>query len=117
MPYPVRREFETVVTGHSSTTGVAKQDAAESARDRLADVADERVVAVETDALDVYEFPSGPFDPYRISVHASLTVTVDAADETEALATGEAVIDDVLERADLDDVEFVTEPTLSRTAS
>lgn len=101
--YEVSREIETVATGKASTTSTAKSSAAASVRETIEAAGD---LTVETEAVDVFEFPAGPFDPYRITVRATVAVVVDADDESAALEDGRERVDAALAAADLDDWEY-----------
>lgn len=113
--FEVRRQVETVVTGHAASTGVAKREAADAAKEAIAAVAGSELAAVETEATAVHEFPSGPFDPYRTTVAATITVTVDAADESAATTAGEEAIEGLLDRADLDGWEYSSDSEVRTT--
>ncbi|MFB6143260.1 MAG: hypothetical protein ABEJ30_07975 [Halorientalis sp.] len=105
--YEISRTVETIATGHAASTGVARTDAAESVREALTDAGGDALRGVDAAAEDVYEFPAGPFDPYRVRVQATVTVAVEAADESSAIERGRERVADVLTAADLDDWEYV----------
>lgn len=114
--YRLRREIETVATAHAASTGVAKSEAADAIREQLRTAGTETIADLDVEATDIFEFPSGPFDPYRVHVVATVTVTVDAADESAALDAGTDAIADLLAAADLDDVEYVGTAELDASA-
>ncbi|MFB6083852.1 MAG: hypothetical protein ABEJ94_06375 [Halorientalis sp.] len=110
--YHVRRGFETVATESAGTTGTAKSDAADSVRETIREAGGETFESVTAEAADVYEFPAGPFDPYRITVRGTVTVTVESDDETSAVETGRQLIEDRLTAARLDGWEYTDEATV-----
>lgn len=106
MPHEVRREFETIATARAASERVARDNAVGSVTDRIETAATDEfpLEAVDAESVGVFEFPSGPFDPYRFTVHGSVTLTV--PDDGDVRETGETAIDSLLERADLDDVSY-----------
>lgn len=110
--YQVSREIKTVETGKASSTSVARRNAADSVRDTVDAADDAGSLTIDTDAVDVYEFPAGPFEPYRVTVSATLVAAVEAVDEPAALAAGADAIETTLSRAELDEWEYVTDATL-----
>lgn len=104
--YTVRREIETVGTANAASTGVAKSTAVDDVREQLTAAGADAIESLDVEATEIYEFPSGPFDPYRIHIDVTLSVTVDAADEATAITAGEERIDEILTASDLDDVEY-----------
>ncbi|WP_424018252.1 hypothetical protein ACOZ4N_02005 [Halorientalis pallida] len=113
--YHVRRAFETVATVTAGTTGTAKSDAGESIRESVREASGETFESVTTEATDVFEFPAGPFDPYRITVQGTVTVGVESDDETSATETGDQLIEDLLTAAQLDGWEYLDEATVAGT--
>mgnify|MGYP006278926919 CR=1 FL=1 len=113
--YHVRRAFETVATVSAGTTGTAKSDAAESIRESVREASGETFESLSAEATDVFEFPAGPFDPYRITVQGTVTVTVEGDDETNAAETGDQLIEDLLTAARLDDWEYLDEATVANS--
>ncbi|WP_336002448.1 hypothetical protein [Halorientalis halophila] len=111
--YLVRRGFQTVATESAGTTGTAKSEAAASIRETLLAAGDGSIETVSAEATDVYEFPSGPFDPYRLTVQGSVTVAVESADEQSGVASGERLIEELLTAADLDGWEYLDDATLA----
>lgn len=109
--FQVRRAFETVATVSAGTTGTAKSDAAESVRDAITAAGGETFESVTVTGTDVYEFPAGPFDPYRITTQGTVTVAVESEDETSAAETGDQLIEDLLTAAQLDGWEYLDEAT------
>lgn len=113
MPHEVRREFETIATARAASERVARDNAVATVTDRIETAATDEfpLEAVDAESVDVFEFPSGPFDPYRFTVHGSVTLTVPdgGADVRE---TGETAIASLLERADLDDLSYRGDLTL-----
>jgi hypothetical protein len=104
--HTLRRTFEVVSTAHAASTGVAKTEAADAIREALTEADDGTIDSIETDATDIYEFPSGPFDPYRVHVTATVTTSVEADSESAAIDAGTDRIESMVAAADLDDVEF-----------
>ncbi|PSP85665.1 hypothetical protein BRC83_02775 [Halobacteriales archaeon QS_1_68_17] len=111
-PYRVSREIETVVTGHASATSVAKRDAAARVERWLTAAGDDRLAGVDATAAGVYEHPAGPFEPYRITVRATLTVGVDAADEAAARDAADAAVGEILARSDLPEWSYRSPPAV-----
>ncbi|AQL43783.1 hypothetical protein BV210_14200 [Halorientalis sp. IM1011] len=111
--YHVTRGFETVATVSAGTTGTAKSDAADSVRESVREAGGETFESVTAEAIDVYEFPSGPFDPYRITVEGAATVAIESEDEASASETGGQLLEDLLTAAQLDDWEFLDEATVT----
>ncbi|WP_299267630.1 hypothetical protein [Halorientalis sp.] len=107
--YHVRRTFETVATESAGTTGTAKSDAGDSIRADIREAGGEPFESVAAEAIDVFEFPAGPFDPYRITVQGEVTVAVESDDEASAAGTGAELIDDLLTAARLDGWEYLEE--------
>jgi hypothetical protein len=83
--YHVTRRFETVSTVSAGTTGTAKSDAADSVRETISEAGGETFESVTAEATDVFEFPAGPFDPYRITVQGTVTVAVESVETAERL--------------------------------
>lgn len=110
--YRVTRNTRAVVTVHASTTGAAFARARRSVREARESLSDD--VAVRVHPTRVYEHPSAPFEPFRVSVEVGVTVPVDAADETGAREAGTERIETVLDGLDLDEWEFVDEPAVER---
>ncbi len=111
--YHVRRAFETVATESAGTTGTAKSDAADSIRETIGEASGETFESTTVDATEVFEFPAGPFDPYRITVRGAVTVAVQDDDETSAVGTGEQLIEDLLTAARLDGWEYLDEASVT----
>jgi hypothetical protein len=111
--YHVTRRFETVSTVSAGTTGTAKSDAADSVRETISEAGGETFESVSADGTDVYEFPSGPFDPYRITVEGAATVAVESDDEASAAETGTQLLEDLLTAARLDGWEYLDEATVT----
>lgn len=105
--YEVSRTVETVATGRASTTNTAKTESAASVAEAIAAGGGDALADVETEALDVYEFPSAPFEPYRITVRATIAVHVEADGERDAIDRGGEVIEELLSASDLDGWEYV----------
>jgi len=104
--YTVRREIETVGTANAASTGVAKSTAADDVREQLTAAGADDIDALDVEAADIYEFPSGPFDPYRIHIEVTLSVTVEASDDVAAGEIGRERIGEILVSSGLDDVEY-----------
>ncbi|MFD1585493.1 hypothetical protein ACFR9U_00745 [Halorientalis brevis] len=104
--YTVRREIESVGTANAASTGVAKSTAADDVREQLTEAGADAIAALDVEATDVYEFPSGPFDPYRVHIEVTLSVTVEASDDATATEVGEDRIAEILAASGLDDVEY-----------
>jgi hypothetical protein len=105
--YEIRRTIEAVSTGSASTEGVAKTDAEAAVAGALREAGGEDLRSVEAEAVEVYEYPNGPFDPYRVTVRATVAVVVDEDGEQAALAAGGERVDAIVAAADLDDWEYV----------
>lgn len=105
--YEVSRTVETVATGRASTTNTAKTESASKVAEAIATAGGEELVDVDTEALDVYEFPSAPFEPYRVTVEATVTVHVEGDGECDAIDRGGEVIEGILAASDLDGWEYV----------
>lgn len=114
--YQVRRTIETVATAHATSTGVAHDETKAKVREAITDAGDSAFEGVAVESTEVYEFPSGPFDPYRMTVRATLTVSVSAPDESTAIEDGRNAIDELLNSADIDSWEYAGDTTLE-TAS
>lgn len=114
MSHEVRREFETIATARAASERVARDNAVASVRDRIETAATDEfpLETVDAESVGVYEFPSGPFDPYRFTVHGSLTLGVPEDDAASARETGTEAITALLERADLDDVSYRGDPSV-----
>lgn len=108
MPYEVRREFEAIATARAASERVARDNAVASVHDRIETAATDEfpLEAIDAESVEVYEFPAGPFDPYRFRVHGSVTLAVPDDEEGSAREMGEEAIASLLERADLDDVSY-----------
>jgi hypothetical protein len=115
MPHEVRREFETIATARAASERVARDNAVGNVVDRIETAATDEfpLEAVDAESVGVFEFPSGPFDPYRFTVHASVTLTVPDDEDATARDTGETAIESLLERADLDDVTYRGDVTVA----
>ncbi|RXK51521.1 hypothetical protein [Halorientalis pallida] len=111
--YHVRRAFETVATVSAGTTGTAKSDADESIREAVREAGGETFESVDAEATDVFEFPAGPFDPYRVTVQGTVTVTVESDEEASAAETGDQLIEDLLTAARLDGWEYLDDTTVT----
>jgi hypothetical protein len=111
--YHVRRAFETVATESAGTTGTAKSDAADSVEAAVREAGGETFASTTAEAADVFEFPAGPFDPYRITVQGDVTVAVQSENETSAVETGEQLIEDLLTAARLDGWEYLDEASVT----
>ena len=105
--YTVRRDIETVATAHAASESVAESTAVEEVREQLAAADGDGIDDFEITASEIYEFPSGPFDPHRVTLAVTLTVTADATDEAAAAELGAETIDEILAGMDLDGVEYV----------
>lgn len=112
-PYRIQRSVEAIVTGRASGTSVAKSDAVATAVERVQAADEGALVAVDGDAEGVYEFPSAPFEPYRVTTVVTLTVEVEADDEAAALDAGEQTIDSLLGRSELEEWSYHSEPTVT----
>lgn len=110
--YRVTRDARAVVTVHASTAGAAFARARRSVREARESLSDD--VAVRVHPTRVYEHPSAPFEPFRVSVEVGVTVSVDADDETGAREASEECIETVLDGLDLDEWKFVDEPAVER---
>jgi len=102
--YTVRRDVETVATANAASDSVAKSAAVEQVREQLA--ASDALADFDAEAAEIFEFPSGPFDPHRVTVDLTVAVVVEAADESAAIEAGDAEIDALLGALDLDDIEY-----------
>lgn len=112
MEFAVSRDGTTLVTLHGGSDTTACDEAAEGLAASLETL--ETNGAITDWAIDdneVYEHPTGPFDPYTITVAFSVTVGVDAADADAATAVGADAIDAALEDADLDSVTYTSPAT------
>jgi len=118
MSYQVRRGFETVATANATSESVARDQAIAAVRDSIEAAATDGfpLVSVEMESQGIYEFPSGPFDPHRFTVHGSVTVSVTADDDATAREDGTTAIETLLDRADLDDLAYRGETTVEATA-
>jgi len=104
--YTVRRGFETVATCNASGTSTAESAAESSVRATVEAAAGDALADLSVEAVDVYEFPSAPFEPFKITVRGILAVTVEADGPDQAPEAGSTVIDDALSAADLDGWEY-----------
>ncbi|WP_136716229.1 hypothetical protein [Halorientalis salina] len=105
--YTVGRDIETVATVHATGDSVAKSSAKAEVREQLTAASADGIEDIDIGTVEIFEFPSGPFDPHRVTVALTVTVVVDASDETDATEAGADVIDEILSGTDLDDVEYV----------
>lgn len=105
--YTVRRTIQTIATADAGSTSIAKSTAVDEVREQLTDAASSAVDDIDIESAEIFEFPAGPFDPYRLTVTISLAVTVEAADEATAIDSGEDAIETLVTAADLDEVEYL----------
>ncbi|MXV63554.1 hypothetical protein GS429_16120 [Natronorubrum sp. JWXQ-INN-674] len=114
MEFAVSRDGTALVTLQGGSDTTACDDATADFTSTLESLeADGTVVDWTIDEAEIYEHPSGPFDPYTIAVEFAVTVIVDAGDADEAAEVGADTIDDTLERADIDAVSYTSAPAAS----
>lgn len=114
MEFAVSRTGTTLVTLHGGSDTTACEEATEKLAASLETLAADGTVSDwRIDDAEVYEHPTGPFDPYTISVEFSVTVVVEADDSDAAVEAGSGAIDDALENADVDAVTYTSSPTAS----
>lgn len=115
--YTVQREMQAVATVHASSDSVAKSTVIEEVSEQLTAAGADSIETLDIQPTDIYEFPSGPFDPYRLSVQLILAVPVEAADEQTAIEAGAETIETLLAATDLDDIEYVGSAQLDAPAN
>lgn len=92
--YRVMRCVQAVLTVNAATDGAAFS----KAREELAHSLETLSSNVEIDEREtkVYEHPTAPFEPYRVSIHVDVTVTLEAADEETAARRAEGRLESAL---------------------
>lgn len=111
MEFTVSRTGTTLVTLHGGSDTTACDDAMSSLADTLESLtADGTITDWDVTDAEVYEHPTGPFDPYTISLEFTVTVTTEADDADEATETGASAIDDALAAAGVESVAYTTSP-------
>ena len=111
MEFTVSRTGTTLVTLHGGSDTTACDDATSALADTLESLAaEETITNWEVLDAEVYEHPTGPFDPYTISLEFTVTVTTEAADADEATAIGADAIDDALAAGGVESVAYTTSP-------
>lgn len=105
--YTLRQTVETTATDRASTTNTAKTEAAAFVAEAITAAGGEHLVSVDAEAPEIYEFPSAPFEPYRVTVRADVVVTADADGESDALDRGRDRLAEILAASDLDGWEYV----------
>ncbi|ELY90693.1 hypothetical protein [Natrinema altunense] len=114
MEFAVSRTGTTLVTLHGGSETTASDEAAATLADAFETLAAEGAIADwEIGDTDVYEHPTGPFDPYTIALEFSVTVTVAADDADDAVERGASAIDAALTDADVDVVSYTSSATAS----
>ncbi|WP_222919908.1 hypothetical protein [Natrinema sp. SYSU A 869] len=114
MEFAVSRTGTTLVTLHGGSDTTARDEATTTLADTFETLADEETVTDwEIGDATVYEHPTGPFDPYTITLEFAVTVTVEADDADEAAEIGASTIDEALANADVDAVSYTSSPTAS----
>lgn len=108
--FTVARDVHVIVTDHSSGTSTALFEAEDRVERELRTVAEEHVTDVDIRSSTIHENPVAPFEPYRVSVTATLVVAVDAPDRDTAAERATADIEETLGRADIDSWEFGSNP-------
>lgn len=116
MSYQVRREIDAVGTAKAASQGAAEDQAIDTVAAAIEDANEGELVDVDATETSVYDFPAAPFDPYRFHIRLTVTVTIDATDETSAVESGRETIDALLGRADLDEWEYVSDAELEAPA-
>jgi flavin-binding protein dodecin len=116
MTHQVRRDIEAVGTANAASEGAAKTSASEAVVDAIESSDDGLLVSVEVVDSSVYDFPAAPFDPYRFHLRTRVVVSVGADDEASAQTAGSDAIDDLLDRADLDEWEYASDAELEAPA-
>ncbi|WP_226481191.1 hypothetical protein [Natrinema amylolyticum] len=114
MEFAVSRTGTTLVTLHGGSDTTARDEATTTLADTFETLAaEETITDWEVGDADVYEHPTGPFDPYTIALEFAVTVTVEAADAEDAAEVGASAIDEALADADVDSVSYTSSPTTS----
>ncbi|WP_440769966.1 hypothetical protein [Natronorubrum sp. DTA28] len=114
MEFAVSRTGTTLVTLHGGSDTTACAGATEELASTLEALdADGTIADWTVDDADVYEHPTGPFDPYTVSVEFAVTVVVEADDSDAAAGVGAGAIDEALERGDVDSVTYTSSPAAS----
>ncbi|SDK00849.1 hypothetical protein [Natronorubrum texcoconense] len=114
MEFAVSRTGTTLVTLHGGSDTTACDGATEELASTLEALeADGTIADWAVDDADVYEHPTGPFDPYTVSVEFAVTVVVEADDSDAAAEVGVSAIDEALERGDVDSVTYTSSPVAS----
>ena len=114
MEFAVSRDGTTLVTLHGGSDTTACDEATDELAENLERLASDGTVSDWTiDDADVYEHPTGPFDPYTITVAFSVTVVVEAEDADAAAEIGAGAIADALENADVESVTYTSSPAAS----
>ena len=116
MEFAVSRDGTTLVTLHGGSDTTACDGATEELASALETLEADGTIAYWTiDDADVYEHPTGPFDPYTVSVEFSVTVVVEADDSDSAAKAGSSAIDEALGAAEVDSVTYTSSPAASAT--
>ncbi|WP_440766113.1 hypothetical protein [Natronorubrum sp. DTA7] len=114
MKFAVSRTGTTLVTLHGGSDTTACDGATEELASALEALdADGTIADWAVDDADIYEHPTGPFDPYTVSVAFSVTIVVEADDSDAAAEAGSSAIDEALEAAEVDSVTYTSSPTTS----
>jgi hypothetical protein len=110
--FTVARDIRAVVTDHASGASTALLGAEDRVERELRTAAEERVTDVDIRSSTVHENPVAPFEPYRVSVTATLVVTIDASDRDAAADSATVPIEETLSRAHIDSWEFASGPVV-----
>ncbi|MGQ3411870.1 hypothetical protein ACT4ML_06360 [Natrinema sp. LN54] len=114
MEFAVSRAGTTLVTLHGGSDTTACDEATtELAATFESLTAEGPITDWDIADADVYEHPTGPFDPYTIVLEFSVTVVVEADDADEATERGASAIDEALEDAGVESVSYASPPTAS----
>lgn len=114
MEFAVSRAGTTLVTLHGGSDTTACDEATtELAATFESLTAEGPITDWDIADADVYEHPTGPFDPYTIVLEFSVTVVVEADDADEATDRGASALDEALEDAGVESVSYASPPTAS----
>ncbi|MHC3438787.1 hypothetical protein ACYJ1Y_11985 [Natrialbaceae archaeon A-gly3] len=113
MEYAVSRDGTSLVTLHEGSDTTAQDEAIAQLEERLEDTADGPIIDWEIVDSELYEPPTGPFDPYTVAVDFTVTVAVEAEDAETAEDVGASAIEEALETAGVDYVSYTTDPAVS----
>ncbi|WP_027119071.1 hypothetical protein [Natronorubrum tibetense] len=114
MEFAVSRDGTTFVTLHGGSDTTARDGATEELATTLEALeADGTIADWSVDDANVYEHPTGPFDPYTVSVAFSVTVAIEADNSEAAAEAGSSAIDEALEAAEVDSVTYTSSPAAS----